>query len=138
MSNGISAKISKKSKWWISENRHRELMYFCLQYKEWRAVVNSVSAGGASIVERKPDGGNISRSVEAEVIRREKYQRKMHAVELACEYADPELAKYLFKAVTEGHKYDYMRGMLDIPCGRRQFYEKIRKVFWALDGILDE
>lgn len=137
MSNRIDAKISKKNKWWISENRHRELMYFCLQYKEWRAVVSSVSAGGASVIERKPDGGDISRSVENEAIRRERYCQKMQMVEQACAYADPELAKYLFKAVTEGYKYEYMRGILDIPCGRRQFYEKLRKLFWVLDGMLE-
>ena len=129
MSKEVTSKVSKKSKWWISEYRHMELRYFCRQYKEWRDVVNSV-------IERRPNGGDISRSVEDEVLRREKLRTKMRIVEEACIHADPELSKWLFKAVTEGYRYEYLRGVLDIPCGRRQFYERMRKFYWVLDKMV--
>lgn len=138
MSKNVSSSISKKSKWWISDNRHMELRYFCRQYKEWQSQVNMVFARSASIVERRPDGGDISKTVEEDVFKHEKLRLNMRIIEEASIHTDPDLAVWIFKAVTEGYKYEYLRGILDIPCGRRQYYEKLRKFYWVLDKMLVE
>lgn len=136
MSTKVSSKISKKNQWWISENRHMELRYFCLQYREWRNLYYSVNVNSGSIIEYKPKTNDISSIVENETIRRAKCLAKMRSVEQASKLCDDALGCYVFKAVTEGRTYEYLRTMLDIPCGRRQFYERVRKFFWILDKIV--
>lgn len=49
-------------------------------------------------------------------------------IEDTAEETDKELAEYILKNVTEGIPYEYM----NVPCGRKQFYEKRRQFFTAL------
>ena len=50
-----------------------------------------------------------------------------------CHKADPEIAEYIFKAVTEGCSYTYLKTKLGIPCGRSMYFDRYRKFFWLLD-----
>lgn len=50
----------------------------------------------------------------------------------ACVGADPTLADYILKAVTEGYSYTYLKTMLGIPCGRSMYFDRYRKFFWLL------
>lgn len=49
-----------------------------------------------------------------------------------CNSADPTIAEYIFKAVTEGCSYTYLKTALGIPCGRSMFFDRYRKFFWLL------
>ena len=62
----------------------------------------------------------------------------MDAIKEACELADPEISKFLFKAVTEDLSYPYLKTVLDIPCGRDYFYERYRKFFFILSDIREK
>lgn len=53
----------------------------------------------------------------------------------ACKEADPFLAPYILKAVTEGVSYTYLRTMYDIPCGRSMYFDRYRKFFWLLSKV---
>lgn len=53
----------------------------------------------------------------------------------ACIGADPSLADYILKAVTEGYSYTYLKTMLGIPCGRSMYFDRYRKFFWLLSKV---
>ena len=49
-----------------------------------------------------------------------------------CRLADATISEYLFKAVTEGCSYTYLKTAMDIPCGRSMYFDRYRKFFWLL------
>lgn len=49
-----------------------------------------------------------------------------------CMAADPSLADYILKAVTEGYSYTYLKTVMGIPCGRSMYFDRYRKFFWLL------
>lgn len=49
-----------------------------------------------------------------------------------CQLADSELSEYLFKAVTEGYSYTYLKTKMGIPCGRSMYFDRYRRFFWLL------
>lgn len=55
-------------------------------------------------------------------------------VHTMCYEADPVLADYIFKAVTENRSYTYLKTYLNIPCGRSMYFDRYRKFFWLLSG----
>lgn len=57
----------------------------------------------------------------------------MEVVEQAAIEADPYLASYILKAVTEGLSYNYLKARLEIPCSRDMNYDRYRRFFWLLD-----
>jgi hypothetical protein len=62
-------------------------------------------------------------------MRAEQYQKNIALVERTVQEAAPEIANALLKAVTDGIPYEW----LDVPMGRRQFYNARRKFFYLLD-----
>lgn len=64
---------------------------------------------------------------------RSRYLERMQAVERAAMEADPYLASYILKAVTEGLSFNYLKARLEIPCSRDMYYDRYRKFFWLLD-----
>lgn len=49
-----------------------------------------------------------------------------------CDETDPCIGRYIFKAVTRGYSYAYLRTTLGMPCGRSMYYDRYRKFFWLL------
>lgn len=49
-------------------------------------------------------------------------------IENAAKETDEQLYKYIIKNVTEGVPYE----VLNVPCGRRQFYDKRKLFFYKL------
>ena len=56
-------------------------------------------------------------------------------VRKACVDADPAIAPYILKAVTEGYSYTYLKTVMNIPCGRSMYFDRYRKFFWLLSNI---
>jgi hypothetical protein len=52
----------------------------------------------------------------------------INMIETAAKKADSQLYSYILKNVTDGISYEYM----DVPCGRRRFYELRRLFFFNL------
>lgn len=49
--------------------------------------------------------------------------------------ADSEIYQYLLKAVTqEGLTYGYLKMNMDIPCGKKLYYDRRRKFYWLLSS----
>lgn len=58
---------------------------------------------------------------------------EMKEIEEAALKADPYLASYILKAVTEGLSFNYLKSRLEIPCGRDMYYDRYRRFFWLLN-----
>lgn len=132
MATVIRAEISEKNKYWIDKHRHYELKHFCLQYPSWkRAYIELDGFNGRSdesYSRSSTPGDPTSKVVEM----RDLYLERMDLVRRTAFEADPELATYIFRAVTEGLSYTYLRTKLAIPCGRDMYYDRYRRFFWLL------
>ena len=132
MATVIRAEISEKNKYWIDKHRHYELKHFCLQYPNWkRAYLELDGFNGRSegVSGRKNTPGDPTGKV---VEMRDLYLDRMDLVRRIAFEADPELSNYIFRAVTEGLSYTYLRARLAIPCGRDMYYDRYRRFFWLL------
>lgn len=137
----LKPELSKKNRYWLSKHRYYELKHFCLQYKEWKTLYLSLSEPYHTTVGMD---GSSKKSIEwadstaRTVLKREQYLTKMRLVETAAKQADPAIHKYLFKGVTDGVGYTYLKTVMDIPCGRDMYYDRYRKFFWLLDSHLSK
>lgn len=129
--------ISQKSKYWIEKHRYYELKHFCLQYPLWKKTYESLdgtviySYDLALISNTNVPGDPTGNCVDL----RSLYLDRMKSVEQAAINADPYIASYILKAVTEGYSYTYLKSTLNIPCGRDMYYDRCRRFFWILDKL---
>ena len=56
-------------------------------------------------------------------------------IEHTARQADPELADYILKGVTEGLSYDIIKARMNVPCCKDVYYDKYRKFFWLLNKV---
>ncbi len=135
MKTRIRPELSTKNKYWVSKNRHYELRYFCLQYPDWRKAYAELD--GSSIFSSRsngiPSGREPGDPTASLVEKRSSYFDKMRIVEQTAIDADPDLASYILKGVTEGVSYDQLKARLEIPCSRDTYYDRYRRFFWLLD-----
>jgi len=131
----IRPEISKKNKYWISKHRHYELKHFCLQYPLWKEAYSDLSEYGVTIsnFNREIRSAKVNDPTTRIVLTKAYYSERIKMVEDAAKKADRFLAKYILKAVTEGHSYVYLKTRLGIPCSRDVYYEAYRRFFWLLD-----
>lgn len=115
-------------KYGIGTERYRYLNYFCKQYPMWKNVKGNYGLKAVNS-DGMPHASGLSNPTEAQAMRNQKYHSNIILVETTCKEADQEIWQYILKNVTEGATYE----MLDVPCGRRQFYNSRRKFFYMLD-----
>jgi len=124
----MSRKNRRLNKDGISHEKYMELMYFCLQYRQKKEKLQSLSFikgvdyGGTGV---GSGGGNPT---EKSALRREELQRDIELIEQTVLETAPEIYDALLKNVTEGITYIY----LSAPCGHKYFYEKRREFFIRL------
>ena len=134
MATTIRPCISEKNRYWIDRHRYYELKHFCLQYPIWRKAYTALDgygarSGGLAREAKRCGLGDPTANCAAEKIF---YGDRMHMVDRAAEAASPELAEYIFLAVTEGVSYEHLLTQLSIPCCREVFYQAYRRFFWLL------
>lgn len=134
MAGNIRPELSKKNKYWIDKNRHYELKYFCLQYPLWKKAYELLDGLRLSSYDlTRVSGSNLPYDITGNCVEeRSIYFERMQVVEQAAIEADPCLASYILKAVTEGLSYSYLKARLEIPCSRDTYYDRYRKFFWLL------
>lgn len=130
----IRPELSKNHKYWISKHRYYELKYFCLQYPLWKKAYETLEGlrtYSYDLVYISTDSitDPTGECVEERMI----YLDRMRYVENASIEADPYLASYILKAVTEGRSYTYLKEVLNMPCGKDMYYDRYRRFFWLLD-----
>ncbi|MCI1958322.1 MAG: hypothetical protein LKJ25_01700 [Clostridia bacterium] len=103
----------------ISLYAYRELEYFCLQYSEKKRAFNRLYC-------LKKHNENLKGLKNKKKIKM--LESDINMIETAAKNADSQLYSYILKNVTDGISYEYM----DVPCGRRRFYELRRLFFFNL------
>ncbi|WMI82193.1 hypothetical protein [Anaerotignum sp. MB30-C6] len=101
----------------ISENRYRELKYFCRQYKEKQkklASITELSSPQFGTVR----GGVFSDKTANVAIKKARLAEEMKMIEQSALEADGELYEYILENVIEGTPFEY----LDVPTSRSGFY----------------
>lgn len=130
----LKPELSKKNKYWVDKNRYYELKYFCLQYPLWKRAYEDLDGVSTSSFELvRTSDGMLRDYVALCAEERSLYLDRMCVIEKAARDADPYLASYILKAVTEGHSYTYLETVLEIPCSRDTYYDRYRRFFWLLD-----
>lgn len=124
----LRSEISIKSPYYISRYRYLELKNFCLQYPEWKKQLKLLSWFP---VNGEVKSFDISKPVEKQVLRRERYLKRIEMVEQAAIEADSDIFEWIIRGVTEGISY----GALMVPCSKDTYYDRYRRFFWCLDKI---
>jgi hypothetical protein len=106
-----------------------------LQYNEWQDELKYKCDNVKSIeITDMPiaHGGN-SDATQRLAMRRAELSEKCKLIEDTAMEADPDIYKYIMKAVTnEGITYNYLSTIMNIPCGKDMYYDRRRKFYWLL------
>lgn len=130
----LKPELSPKNKYWLPKHRYYELRHFCLQYPEWKKLYFSLDYQLVKIPGGVFREKFLKRPVESLSILKDELKSNMRLVERVCKDADPALAPYIFRAVTEGKTYTQLQMTYAIPCGKDMFYDRYRRFFWLLSG----
>lgn len=131
----VRAEISQGNPYWLSKHRFYEVYHFALQYTEWKDRYLSLEDSSQAIrydrerVQTSPSADGL----ENVAIERSELQQKIKMVEETAREADPDLYRWILKAVTtEEASFDYLKSCMNIPCERDMFYDRRRKFYWLL------
>lgn len=132
MSTVIRPEISEKKKYHVPRHRYYELVHYCRQYEDWQRDYYAIDPfGSENGLQEKVKNGPADRTGDCAVKREELYE-KMRLIKECSSLADPELANYIFMAVTRGYSYTYLQTCMNIPCCRDTYYNRYRRFFWYL------
>ena len=131
----IRPNISLRNKYRIEKERFYELKHFCLQYPEWKKKYLSINGFISTNPFNEIKTHNMVDITADCAIDREFYSKRMSMIQQCTEAADPYLAKYILKGVTEEISYEYLKNILGIPCCRDTYYDRYRKFFYILDKV---
>lgn len=130
------AVLSPKNKYWISKHRFYEICHHCYQYGEWKdevAMLNDVSVKGLDYDKPPADPNAIGDATANIATRMAQLRNRMELIEQTAEEADPVIAKWLLKAVTEENvTFNYLKQVMGIPCEKDMYYERRRKFYWLM------
>lgn len=129
--NNQRSEISVKNKYWIPKFRYLELKNFCLQYNDWKLALKEITLIQSK--SRIEFTSTLSNPTELLVTKREQYEANIQLIERVAEQAEPTLAKWILRGVTENLSYEYLKYQLEIPAGRDMYYDRYRRFFWLLD-----
>lgn len=135
MCTNIRPELSEKNKYWIEKHRYYELKHFCLQYPSWKKAYLALDgmskrpAEFETFTSTNSCGDPTARCAMAKSF----YSDRMEIIEKCARDADPELAVYILRAVTEELSYTYLKNKLDIPCSKDTYYDRYRRFFWFLN-----
>lgn len=137
MATTIRPELSGKNKYYVERHRYYELKHFCLQYPMWKKAyieLDGYSKRPPTRVTRTNTYGDPTAKC---AMTKSFYSERMSMIERAAEQADPELANYILRGVTEELSYNCLKSRLDIPCSKDTYYDRYRRFFWLLDKSRD-
>ena len=120
----------------ISGHRFWQLYHFCLQYNEWKDELKFQNDTVRSMqISDMPGAKTVGNPTENLAQRRVLLSDQCKLIEDTAKEADPEIWEYILKGVTcENASYNYLRQIMNIPCGKNYYYEKRRKFYFLLSG----
>lgn len=128
MDKPICKRDMKLSDYNISRAKYNELKYFCMQYGEKKQKLYGAYGFSPMVNDGMPKGNLSGNPTEHQAIQNVMIQEDIKLIDETAKKASPELCKWILKNVTEGVPYEW----LDVPVGRRQFYEYRRYFFYLL------
>ena len=112
----------------ISRAKYLELKYFCLQYNEKKKELQHSYGLRSTNSDGQPHGNGTSSPTERQAMKNAMLQEDIALIEQTAMTAAPDYYQCILKNVTEETTYEGM----NVPCGRRQFYEARRYFFFLL------
>lgn len=109
----------------ISDNRYRELKYFCRQYREKQSQLRSITELSSPSFSGTGGGNKTSDRTADTACKRAQLQRDIEMIEQSAIEADSVIYQYIISNVVDSIPYQY----LGVPAGKNQFYEARRKFF---------
>lgn len=137
MKGQMRPEVSDKNPYWIERHRYYELRHFCLQYPIWkkaRAALTSL-AQRPDDLEASGRASGISDPTAKCAEARLFYTDRIEMVEAAAKEADPILADYILKGVTQDLSYEKINAISRVPCGKDAYYIFYRRFFWILNKL---
>ena len=109
----------------ISQNRYRELLYFCRQYPEKK---QQIKYGLKAVVnDGMPRGSTTGNPTEAAALHNVELQRDVEMIEKAAERTSKVLKLFILKNVCESVPYEYLGA---VPMCRNDFFG-FRRLFFS-------
>lgn len=137
MATVLRPELSPKNRYHIDKHRYYELKHFCLQYPEWKKSYSAFDDTSLplSMIEHIPTDNLPVDPTAKRALMKLFYSERIKLIERTAIETDPYLYlyNYIFKGVTEGKSYTYLKTKLGISCGRDMYYERYRKFFWVLN-----
>lgn len=123
-------------KYAISKHKFLELYHYCLQYNEWKDELKYTTDNVKSVpITDMPKGSTTGDATSQLAIKRAELSKKCTLIEETAKEVDAELWEYIVKAVTnENVTYNYLKQIMNIPCGQTYYYEKRRKFYYLLSS----
>lgn len=130
---------TQENVYWIDKHRYYELKHFCLQYPLWCKSLTSLG----NIIEQLTAGEKAGgfETVEKPKALCRMYQHRINLIfETAKKTVEGKdlnrgINDYIFKAVTNGYSYDYLKKKLGLPLEKDEYYQYYKRFFWLLDKI---
>ena len=114
----------------ISKHRYRELLYFCLQYPEWKEQLAGCYDCKASTYSGNPyNSSGVSDPTMTKAMRAAALSKNIKLIEQTAIDTDAELYQWILKAVTHGIGFEW----LQIPCHRNKFILLRHRFYFLLD-----
>lgn len=118
----------------ISQERYKELLYFCRQYPKWKTEANSLLGIRATKADGLPHGTSKSDPVAAAAEKREKLIEKIAIVDKCAMAIDGGIwFASIIQNVCIGRAYEQMDRALMPTSDRNAFFKKRREFFDILD-----
>ena len=118
----------KLSDYNISRDKYNELKYFCLQYWQKKQEISASYGIHGVLQDGMPKSASNGNPTERHAMRIARLREDVELIEQTAIEADSEIYHWILKNVTSGVPYEYM----DVPRGRKQFYESRRYFFFLL------
>lgn len=112
----------------ITRKKYNELKYFCAQYREKKNELRHSYGITAAENDGMPKGNKIGNPTQNRAVRNDMLQKDIELIEQTAIEADNEIYEYILKNIADGTPYEWM----DVPKGRKQFYESRRYFFYLL------
>ena len=118
----------------ITQERYRELYYFCRQYPTWKTEANSLLGIRAIKMDGQPHGTGKSDPVAMAAERRDKLLAKIKIIDdCAKDVGNGEWYAALIQNVCIGKSYEQLDKALMPTSFRQEFFSKRRTFFELLD-----
>lgn len=133
MSTTIHPELSKKNSYWLPKHRYYELMHFCRQYYDWKALVKELYLTQVSSMPFTYVTNGEPKDIVSDIaVKSVPYLEHIVLVDNAIAELDEDSRNYIFMAVTTGQSYDAMTAGTVPAISRAKFYKQLRKFYYIL------